>query len=285
MTPDFRSLVRDRLGPASLPPSVEARVTAELTQHLEDRYRDGISRGMSHDDALARAMREIDNHEHLAHDLRAVTAQARPPMPPIGSGGGAWWSGLWQDVRYATRTLRRTPAFTVAAVVTIALSTGPTLGALGVANWLFWRSVAEVQAPDRLGIVWFGRWNGTESFSPWRISYGHLRDMSTTFTSIAEVTGESWTSVNLSVPGQPARTASARTVMGNYFDVLGVRFSDGRGFRPEEDRDPGGATVTVLAPHLARALFPNASPIGQSVEVNGTAFTVVGVAPAAFRGL
>jgi len=280
---DFRKLVRERLSPETLPAAVEDGVVEELAQHVEDRFHERVARGEPDSQALERSLAEIDDRQPLVAELRRSSSRT-PAVDPVPSSVRSL-TGLWQDIRFTFRILRRTPGFAVAAVLTVALSTGPTLAALGVANWMFWRPLPHVQQSDQLGIVWFGRWNDGGSFSPWRISYGHLGRMQETFSSVADVAGFQTIAVNVAVAGAPARIAPAQTVSANYFDLLGVRFSEGRPFRPDEDRDRSGALVAVISPRLASTLFPDDSALGRTMGVNGWEFTIVGVTPDGFEGL
>jgi putative ABC transport system permease protein len=264
-------------------PDAHVSLVDELAQFLDDRFRATLAAGASLDAARSAALAELDGSHRLADELRAT----RPPSPAIvpGDPRGRLFAGLWQDVTYASRTLRRSPAFTIAAVLTIALSTGPTIAALGIANWLFFRPVPGVVAPDRLGVVWFGRWEGSTSFSPSRVAYPHIEEMQRSLTSIDAIVGQQpSTSVNLAIDAGAPRVVEAQFVTANYFDVLGVRMTQGRGFRAEEDRDPGGSPVAVLTHTLAQSLFADSAAAGQTIRVNGHAIEVIGVASAEFRG-
>lgn len=284
--PDWKREVHARLAGAGLRPEREREVVEEFAQHLEDRYRDLIGRGVPEVDAIAETRRELDAARFDRDIARAVLDPPSAPPPPHVDGLPArqWVSGLWQDLRYAARALRRTPGFLIAAAATVALSTGPTIAAIGVANWLFFRPLPGVLAPERMAVVWFGTWSEEGSFSPSRVSYAHLADMRARFTTIDAITGHTSSSVNLALDTAAPRVAAGWFVMANFFDVLGVRFQEGRGFRPEEDWSPGGESVVVLSADLARSLFPGRPAVGRIVRVNGLAFQVVGVTSPSFRG-
>jgi hypothetical protein len=161
--PDWRSVVRARLADHGLAPDAGAALVDELAQHVEDAYRSQRAQGASDEDALAAALRELDGCDRLAVEIEARRHDRVPPLSPVPSASTSL-AGLWQDCRYAARVLRRSPAFTVAAVLTVALSTGPTMAALGVANWLFVQPVPGVHEPDRLGLVRFATWSGQAAF-------------------------------------------------------------------------------------------------------------------------
>lgn len=281
---DWREAVRTRIRELGFDPDAHSAFIEELAQHLEDRYAAALASGMTPADARAAALTELDGSQRLAAELRV--RRLPPPLPLPVASRRSWLASVWQDVKYSARTLRRSPAFTVAAALTIALSTGPTIAALGVANWLFFRPVPGVHDPDRLGHVWFGRWSdGNTSFSPSRPSYAHIDEIRSALTTIDDLAGfQRSTSLNLSFDEGAPRVVEAQSVTANYFDVLGVRMAEGRGFRAEEDRNPGGATVVVLSAALARTLFPGGPAAGRTVRLNNQVFDVIGVAASGFEG-
>jgi predicted permease len=283
---EWSETVRAELRDRGIDPTIDPPFVEELAQHLEDRYQASLAAGLDPFAARAAALQELDGSERLAAEM-ALRRSTRPASA-IAPGGPMTrpLAGLWQDAKYAARTLRRSPAFTIAAVVTVAISTGPTIAALGVANWLYFRPTPGVQAADRLGILWFGRWSENRaSFSPSRVSYQHLEDMQRTLTTTEGVAGyQRSTSVNLSSDVNAPRVIEAQFVTANYFDLLGVRMAKGRGFRADEDREAGGSSVVVLSHGLARTLFADTDAVGRSIRINGHLLEIIGVAPPAFEG-
>ena len=113
------------------------------------------------------------------------------------------------------------------------------------------------------------------------LNYKDFRDQNDVFGSLAAFLP---TGVTLTGRGEP-RPQGALLVSANYFDVLGVKPALGRTFFPDEDRSDGGNTVTVLSYAMWMRQFGGAqSAIGQTVEMNGVPYTVIGVAPADFKG-
>jgi predicted permease len=283
--PDWRDVIRERLAGAGLQPAREADVVEEIAQHVDDSYRAAIARGRSAVEATTIALAEIESADSLARRVARVHADP-PPVPPAGGPPSPWLPGLWQDVRYATRLLRRSPAFTLAAVVTIALSTGPTIAALGVANWLFLRPLPGVVEPHRLGQLRFGQAREPGSFSPWFVSYDNvavIRDGARTLQGIAGVYDSE---VTLVVGNAEPVLTQAMWVTANFFDLAGVPVVAGRAFRPDEDSTPGGTPVTILTAGLARRYFGDAAAaIGRRLDVNRTAFEIVGVIGDRFEGI
>ena len=285
MVPDWKRLIRERLAAARLPPVREGEIADEIAQHLEDRYREHRSAGASDDEAAHAAWRELEEQDLLAREIRRVERPAMADLPPPGAPArAAWLSSLWGDVRYAARTLRRSPGFAAAAILTVAVATGPATAMLGIANWFFFRPLPEVVEPHRLATVNFGTPGERGSYTVSRVSYAHLADLVAASPSIASMAGWQSSEVSIGADGVDARPVEAEFVSASFFDLLGVPMVAGRRFLPEEDRAPGGATVAILSERLARVLFPETGAVERLVRVNGHPFTVIGVAPAAFPG-
>jgi hypothetical protein len=153
---NWRDIVCKRLADDGLDPLADATLIEELAQHMEDRFAESRVAGATQDDAFAAALRELDHKERMVSAL-AKNRPALPAPPPVGGPPlRSHLAALWQDVRYAVRTLRRSPAFTFAAIATVALSTAPTIAALSGANWLFLRPVSGVSEPELLNTILFG---------------------------------------------------------------------------------------------------------------------------------
>jgi predicted permease len=284
--PDWRPEIRRRLAPFALRPTREIEIVEEIGQHLEDRYARSRALGESEDEAVASAWRELAGSDVLGRAIARVESPAPLNLPPPGAThGGSWVRSVWQDIRYSARTLRGSPVFSLAVLLAVALSIGPVTAILSVGNWLLWRPHPGVTHSRSIATVWFMEWRGNGG-SPSGVSYENLEDMraeARTFTGIA---GVQESSSSLAVPGRlPAQTSTA-VVTSNFFDVLGVRLSAGRGFTPEEDRGPFGAAVVVVSHRLARSAFGSAAAaVGKSVALNSRQFSVIGVADPAFGGI
>src|SRR5262245_55922681 len=103
---DWREIVCRRLAEVGIDPVADDRLIQELAQHLEDRFSDSLSRGASDEDALAEALRELDQHERLAPELARNYRPVASPPPVVGPPLSSRIAALWQDVRYAARNLR-----------------------------------------------------------------------------------------------------------------------------------------------------------------------------------
>ena len=179
---------------------------------------------------------------------------------------------LWQDIRYALRSLVKTPAFTLVALLTLALGIGANSAIFSVVNGVLLRSLPYPQA-DRLVVVretYGGGLTGSVSgpnFADWRVR-AH------SFSSMAASRGMA---VSLLGVGEPEEI-SAAMVSSDFFRTLGVTPVLGRGLLPGEDQGQG--SVAVISEGLWRERFGGDRDIlGRTVNLSGRPYTIVGVAP------
>ena len=184
-------------------------------------------------------------------------------------------------LKYAVRALCRQPLFTAGAVFTIALGVGLNATMFAFVNAALWRPLTGVANPEQLAwvsAVWTDRGRETG------MSYPEFRDYeagaASAFSGLAAF---STSPLSLGSGGEPARI-DAQLVSGNFFDVLGVVPSSGRLLRAD-DEQAGAGTVAVLSHRLWQERF-GAAPemVGQTIVVNGSTATVVGVAAEGFHG-
>ena len=185
---------------------------------------------------------------------------------------------LWRDMRFAARMLRKSPAFTVVAVLSLALGIGANTAIFSVAAAIL-STAPKVKEPSRLFDV-HGEPGEEQRFAASYPSYREMRDGNTVLEGLL-----CWGELPLSLGTTAGQSEQAfgMIVSANYFDVLGVKPERGRFFSPEEEAEPGAHAVAVLSHAAWRRRF-GADPavIGQSVRLNGQPFTVVGVAPEGF---
>jgi predicted permease len=188
-------------------------------------------------------------------------------------------SDLGRDLRHALRTLLRAPAFTATIVATLALGIGANAVIFSAVDAVLLREAA-VTDPETLVDVYTTSGSNLYSSSSYP-DYFDLR-ASGTFEALAAYTPVSLT---VEVDGLPEPLAG-QLVSGNYFDVLGIRIPFGRGFTAEDDRPGAPVRVAIVSHALWQRMFDgSASAIGQTVRLNGNAFTLIGVAPPGFTGL
>ena len=194
---------------------------------------------------------------------------------------------LWQDLRYAIRTLGKTRGLTAVAILSLALGIGANTTIFTFINGLLLRPPM-VHDPERLLEVWQrNTTRGSGIGSDMQLSfpeYEHYRDHNSTFTEMGAFTGETPAMIwNRAGEGETLRAA---LVSANFFSILGVQPALGRGFLREEDRDATAAPVVVLSHAMwEQRLGSDPAIVGKTVTLNGGSYTVVGVAPAAFTGL
>jgi hypothetical protein len=185
-----------------------------------------------------------------------------------------------QDVRHALRLIRLEPAFTFTALATLALGTGLNTAVFSVAYGVLWRPLPYPN-PDRLIIISSAQQTetGVKTFSTWPpVTFEGLRRRVTTLDDLAAYTS---IDVQLTGRGEPLQLP-ALEVSPNFFTTLGVSPVHGRAFltgaaAPDDDR------VAIVSDRLWRTLLgANSAIVGQSVTVDGTPRTVVGVLPPSF---
>jgi putative ABC transport system permease protein len=185
---------------------------------------------------------------------------------------------LWQDLRYALRTLSRSRGFAAAAILTLALGIGANSAIFSLVNGVLLRPLP-YPAPEQLMTIW-GFYPSTGRSTASLPDFHDWRERSRSFSDMAAVYGTLFT---ITSGGEPEQLAGSR-VTANFFRMLGVEPALGRGFLPEEEQVGGNDDVVVLSHGLWQRRFgSDPSIVGRQVELNSRPYTVVGVAPANFR--
>ncbi len=188
-------------------------------------------------------------------------------------------TSFWQDIRYSLRMIVKAPGYAVIAILTLALGIGANTTIFSWINSALLNPVPGISNPSKVVSLTLGK-----PGQPFGFTYPDLeavRDGQQSFTGIAAC----WF-VQMSVTGKakPERVWGMVT-SANYFDVLGVQPFLGRAFLPAEDEKPGGAPVALISYRLWQTHFgANPDVVGQNIEINKHAYTIVGVTPAAFQG-
>jgi putative ABC transport system permease protein len=188
---------------------------------------------------------------------------------------------LWQDVRYAFRTLQRTPGFVTIAVLSLALGTGANTAIFSLINALMLRQLP-VQDPQQL--VEFlqkypGEPRGNGFWSPQ--SYQHFRDYNHVFSGLI---GFNIATLSLRAEGMGTETVDGQYVVGDFFPMLGVKPAIGRLIGSQDDS--GNTAVAVVSWSYWQSRFGlDPAILGRQILVNDAPVTIVGVAPPQFSGL
>lgn len=186
-----------------------------------------------------------------------------------------------QDVRYALRSFAKSRGFTAAAIGILALGIGATSAIISLVDTLYVRALP-VPEPTRLVEVHQFRRPG-EYYNLSYPDYLFYRDHARSFSELAA--HYSSAPINLVLDGRSGEI-NGSVVTASYFPVLGIRPALGRFFRPDEDRVPGRDPVAVVSYGLWRGrLGGDSAALGRPIRLNGTDFTIVGVAPPSFHGV
>jgi predicted permease len=188
---------------------------------------------------------------------------------------------LIKDLRYAIRLLWKSPVFTLAVTLSLALGIGANTAIFSLINAVMWRTLP-VKDPETLVLLTHSRgstFTGGFTYQQYRI----MRQQSGGFTELA-----AWSSarMNVSVDGNLEPTMDGQLVSGNYFSLLGVSPVAGRTISAEDDVVPNGHPVAMISyGYWKRRFGLSPSVIGRDISISGTRLTVIGVTPPEFFGL
>jgi predicted permease len=197
-----------------------------------------------------------------------------------------WLDHLWQDVRYGYRMLAKSPAFTMVAVLSLAIGIGANCAIFSFADALLLRPLPVARPGDVLtvGSTVTLEALGASGLGSSYPDYVDVRDRCRSFDGLA-----AFTYVTAGFAARPDAVPALKLgmlVSGNLFPVMGITPALGRAFRAEEDRVRGRDAVVVLGHALWEQLFSSDPAIlGRRVDIDGHPFTVIGVSPPEFTGL
>jgi predicted permease len=270
--PDWKTEIQRRLAPLRLAPAREASLSEELTQHLEDHYGELTAGGTPPESARRIALDGLKRHE-LLREMREV--EPAPGSQPVFAAepSRAIFSGLGSDLRYSLRGLRKSPAFSAIAVLTIALGIAANTAIFSVINSLFLHPPGIAQS-DRLVAVRvnYAKLN-LKNIEVSLTDYADIRDSKQVFSSAA---ASQFGNFNYRGPATLERLFGVQ-VNWQWFDTFGARPLLGRVFNASEDV-PGGDHEVVLSHATWRRLFAGDEGIvGKSIVLNEQSYRVVGV--------
>ena len=251
-----------------------AELEREIQHHLRMAVNDRVERGASMRDAQAAARREFGNVGLAKETARDVW-------------GWRWLEDAFEDARYGLRMLAKSPGSTAAVIIALALGIGVNTTVFSFVNALLLRPPAGVRAPERLLEIWIHNpsSSGVEGYLPLTYpDYVYHRDYNQSFEGMLAFDGDphlvTW---NKSGEGQ---VVLGQLVSGNFFSLLGVNAVLGRPIAPEDDRVANPQPVVVISHAFWRRSFASdPTIIGKTLVLNGTSYSVIGVAPAGFAGL
>jgi len=263
---------------------LEAEMEAELAHHLENLTGDLIRAGHSPHEAARRARIALGASTIAKEGMRA-------------SLGLRWWDEFWADLRYGTRILRKSPGFTAIAATSLALAIGANTTIFSLAKSLLYDRLGVPHAEELRLLRWIGgehnavhdMWGEFDpapgggmlgSIFSYPV-YQQLRDHNQVMQGLLAYNEDS---MNATVRGNAQRAVVAM-VSGNYFSVLETRPQLGRNLQPSDDRVGMANPVAVISDVLWEREFARSpSALGQTINLNQSLFTIVGVSPRGFTG-
>jgi predicted permease len=238
-------------------------VEEELRSHIQHRTDDLVRSGLDRAEAERRARIEFGGRARFKEECREEIR-------------GNFIDTLIRDVRFSLRVLRKSPGFTIVAILTLALAIGANAVVFGVLNAVILHPLDVPQA-ESLFMIEREKGNGTASYP----DYVDLRDRNRSFDGLAayniDVAG-------LDAGGNPSR-AWVEEVSGNYFDVLRIQPHVGRLIHASDEHGTNSAPYIVLSYAYWQNHFQgDQGVVGRTVQLNKYPFTIVGVAPPGFHG-
>jgi predicted permease len=243
---------------------MNAEIEEELRSHIQHRADDLETSGMARAEAERRARIEFGAQERVREEVHEAL-------------GGNFMDTLVQDVRLSLRVLRKSPGFTIVAVLTLALAIGANAVVFAILDALILRPLNVPHA----GSLWAIERGSSKAINHSYPDYLDLRDRNRSFEDLAayNVTG-----VGLDTGNNPSSAWILETT-GNYFDALGAQPYLGRFFHASDEHGPNSAPYIVLAHAFWHTHFQDDhGVVGRVVQLNKHPFTILGVAPPEFRG-
>ena len=256
-----RALVRNLFGRRRVDADLDDEVQATLAMLIDEK----VQRGAAPDHARREALMELGGAEQIKEEVRDVRA-------------GAGLEMLWQDVRYGGRVLRRAPAFTAVAVLTLALGIGATTAMFSVVNAVLLQPLPFPEADRLVAVQERMPKIQAGSFPVSGPDVPDFRRLNQAFEDLGAYAGAR---LDLAGGGAPERIVGARTSAA-LFRVLGVKPLLGRTF--EDREDAVGSNVVLLGYAIwQRAFAGDDHIVGRTISINRVPHTVIGVMPASFE--
>ena len=239
----------------------------EIQAHLDLLTHENVRRGMTMEDARVAARREFGGVERIKE-----TCREQRGLPLV--------DGVAQDLRYAFRTLRKDPGFTVIAIASLTIGIGGATVVATQLNAVFWKPLAVVE-PEQLRILsWTAKTKKAPDSAFSYAAYLALREKTRNFARVACFSGVRFPPL---AEWGPIRSL---LVSGNYFETLGVSAVLGRTLTADDDRPGSPALVVVISHSLWQRVYGGTPDVlTRTVVIKGSSFRIVGVMPAGFGGI
>jgi putative ABC transport system permease protein len=253
----LRQLFSSLFHRTQLDADLDEELRAHLARHADDLERSGLSRA----EAERQARLAFGSAENAKEQCREQQA-------------GFWLETLWSDAKFALRIFRKSPAFTITAILTLALGIGANTAIFSLVNTVLLQHLP-VRASNRLVVIWISNLkNGWSRIGPAGQDYLDWKDQTRSFEDLflfehgtGTVTGSD----------EPDQVAGLR-VTTNFGDFFGVRPVLGRCFRLDEASARHNLVMLSYA-YWQRRYAASPSVVGQSMTLNGETYTIIGVLP------
>ena len=243
---------------------VEQDLDEEIESYLDWSVEAKVRSGMTREDARRAARVELGSVEAMKDRTRDVGWETTVEL-------------VWRDVRYAVRTLRRSPAFAAVVVLTLALGIGANTAIFSAVNAIMLRSLP-AERPDELVSLTALYPNGSEPFS-----YAAFRRIAADGGRLVDALAASTARRDALAIDGPPEAVELKWVSGNYFTTLGVLTARGRPLLVSDDLRPPGVAVAVISDAFwAKRFGRDPAVVGRSVRLRGSPFVIVGVAQRGF---
>ena len=238
----------------------------EMQSHLQMHIEDNVRAGMTAEEARRAALIKLGGIEQTKEKYRD-----RRTLPFLET--------LFQDLRFGARMLRKNPGFTSVVILTLALGIGANTAIFSVSDAVMLKPLP-VKNPKQL--VYFRLVSPKEHGSDFsRAEFEQFRDLNRSFSGMFAF---DTTRLVLSVGGQPD-FVWGQCVSGSFYSVLGVDPTLGRALAPDDDQPGKPGVVVISYDYWKRKFALDPSIAGKTITLKGIPFTIVGVAPARFRGI
>ena len=255
-----------RLRSLFLKNKAELDLSEELQFHLQNQIEEYVAQGMNPQEARHAAFQSLGGVEQVKEECR----EARK-MSLI--------ENFLQDLRFGLRMLRRSPGFTVLAILCLTLGIGANATVFSWVEGILIRPYPLVSHQERLVAL-----TGTVRYGRDQTSWPDLLDVQRSCTLCETLFVSSITGATLSI-GERAQVITGSIVSANYFDAIGVHPMLGRGFEPGEDTGRNAHPVVVISYHLWQTRFEgDPKIIGKTERLDDLVYTIIGVMPEGFRG-
>ncbi len=242
------------------PARVERELDAELQAFLDQAVADHMRRGLSREAATRAARLQLGSPDAVKDHVRDI-------------GWESVLDSAWQDLRYAARSLRKSPGFTAVAALTLALGIGATTAIFSLLDAVILKPLP-VKDPGELVLVHSGG-----QYPTFR-AFSARTDV---FVSLLATSGV--TPLDVEIQGGARERTDVSLVSGSYFSTLGVPAALGRTFGVSDDVVPGGHPVAVISDgYWQRRFGRDAAVLNRVIRISGTPITIVGVAAPGFFG-